>query len=190
MEIVNKILYYFFSQLKIYSAVTLFIVSFLIVSCNLPQKNNVIIETNEPIVDETYIIETEEVVEIDPVIEKAQDFAAKYITGLARDHFSKPLAVKIINVWFLDKTHQYSEGGEIFEEYYFTYQLEINDNYEYYSNYFDIRSLDNVSSYISQETGPYKFGNYFSKGIHNDAKTEGISLDAEEIQKYYIENYQ
>ena len=151
----------------------------IISSCNLPQKNYEIIETIEPTDSESIENETKEVIEIDPAIIQAQDFAAKLLTGIAGETFSSPLSLQLSKVWYFG----FLEGAH-----YFTYQFVEQGKNVYYCNPQGIWHLDDVNKYIDLVHGGYvieknsgSFNNSVFEKCTNIAMENGILLYADAI---------
>lgn len=125
--------------------------------------------------------------EIDAERQKVQEFAEKLSTIFDTKFLTNGDNVKINNCWYAK--------DEITGRYYFTYYISTmsGQDYQYWGNdgigFSDLsdESLEQVLSTV-YKNGFYNYSNLIQKSGKTALEMDGIELDAEAIQDYYMRN--
>ena len=124
---------------------------------------------------------------LDPALSKVQDFACRYLTSVAAI-FENPLSLEVKKAWCLDNS-----AGSL-SAYYFTFQLDVDNSAGikqtvYYGDKMFFSDLsDEEISLAKRALVQGNYTGYFQKD-EIKAMQEGVELDAQAIQDYFLKNY-
>ena len=126
--------------------------------------------------------------EIDAEMQRVQEFAEKLSTIFDTKFLTNGDNVKINNCWYAK--------DESTGRYYFTYYISTmsGHDYQYWGNdgigFSDLseESLKEVLSTVYKSNGFYNYSNLIQKSGKTALEMDGIELDAEAIQDYYMRN--